>query len=98
MGAVVARDARGWTAKNLDHRMQAPRKTGYFARKIAPSCSGVDNFDRPVFWPVGQFFTGHRRRLRPFSALALLRLLGLARGGWLLCTIAAAGCTGATTS
>jgi len=63
MEAVAARDARGWTAKNLASRPGAPGKTGNFARKIAPSCSGVNNFDRPVFWPVGQFFTGHRRRL-----------------------------------
>src|SRR5262249_31550196 len=57
-----------------------PGKTRPFARKIAPDCRAGDLYDRPVFWPRGQFFTGQRSRLTFTCTLALI------------CTLALAGC------
>ena len=47
-----------------------------FAQKITPNGRVAHGFDRPSFWPVGQFFTGHARQVAFFTALAFLAAAG----------------------
>lgn len=54
---------RLYTAKNLASRPAVAAVAEVFARKNAPKRRASNKSDRPIFWPAGQLFTGHRRRL-----------------------------------
>lgn len=58
-------------ANNLAVRLEPPLPIAVFARKNTPAVRASHSSDRPVFWPVGQFFTGHRHRLTAICAVGL---------------------------
>ena len=80
MAEVDERGSAAALAKILASLGSASEATAQFACKNAPDRSGRHNFDRPIFWPRGQFSTGHRGRLTFFCTVALFCTLLTACG------------------
>src|SRR5690242_11438236 len=80
MERVTGRGTEAGTAKNLASGACGDGIAGHFARKNALAGRVSDTFDRPIFWPVSQFFTGHTRILAFFSAVAVAALVAACGG------------------
>jgi peptide/nickel transport system substrate-binding protein len=71
MGAVPHPCFGRRSAKNLPGGPARHWGDRRFAQKIASKGAIAHRFYRPVFWPVGQFFTGHQRLFVALSALVV---------------------------
>lgn len=73
---------RPGAANKLASRPEAAGAIGIFARKNAPDSCACHSFGRPIFWPLGQFFTGQRERLTAIYVVALAATVsGACSGG-----------------
>jgi peptide/nickel transport system substrate-binding protein len=69
---VIAALASFRPANKLAGRRDRIGPTDRVAQKITVDGPIAHDFDRPVSWPVGQFFIGHRRPVAIFGAALLL--------------------------
>jgi peptide/nickel transport system substrate-binding protein len=70
MSIVANGGAARRPAKKLAAGRLRPRARLGFAHKNAPNGRVAQDFDRPIFWPLGQLLTRHTRIVARFFALA----------------------------